>query len=471
MSEAIVEKKKRQFKVPDPLVLLAIFIIVAGIASYLVPAGEYNRVFNEASGRDVVDPSSYHSVDANPTSFFDLLLSVPKGMQSAGYVIFFMLIIGGCLRVMQSTGALTVGMSTICKKMAGREILIVPVIAFICSLGGTFIGNAEEFLAFIPIVVPLCLALGFDSITATAVLLVGGGAGFAGTMTNAFTIGVAQDIAGLPPFSGMGYRAIIYVVMVTVTLIYLCLYARKIKANPTLSGVYESDKTLAFHLDMDAIPKFTVRHKIVLGIFLIGIAVLVVGVVKFGFYIDELSALFLILSIAIGLVGGLGVDKTAQEFVAGAREMVYAGIIIGFSKAISIVLTDANIMDTIIRGMSSMLQGLHPNVSAVGMFIVQDLLNIIIPSGSGQAAVTMPIMAPLADLIGLTRQTAVLAFQFGDAFTNIISPTSGYFMAALAMSKIPWTKWCKFFLPLFLVWVVLASIFMVISVQINFGPF
>ncbi len=463
--------KKAGIKMPDPLVLLAIFIIVAAVASYIVPAGQYDRVLDEATGRNIVDPLSYHAVDSNPTSFMDLLLAVPKGMQGAAYIIFFMFFIGGAVKIIQSTGAIDVGMANICKKMSGKELLLIPVIMIICSLGGTFIGNAEEFLAFIPIMVPICIALGFDSITGTAILLVGGGAGFAGAMTNAFTVGVAQGISGLPPFSGIGLRAWAYVALTLTSVIYVMLYAKKVKKNPELSSMYVEDKNSTFTADLDAVPTFTTRHKLVLLSFAAAIVAIVVGVVKFGFYIDELSAIFLLLCIVAGIVGGLKINEIAKEFVAGAATMMFAALIIGFSRAITVVMTDASIMDTIIYSMASALKGMPPQLSAIGMFVVQDIFNVIVPSGSGQAAITMPIMAPLAELVGITKQTAVLAYQFGDAFTNILSPTSGYFMAALAMSNISWNKWVKFFLPLFLLWCVIACVFLVIAVQTGYGPF
>lgn len=464
-------KKRKTLKMPSALVLLVIIILFAALASYLVPAGMFDRVEDLNTGRQVVDPTTFHYVDQNPIGIFELFLAIPAGMQQSASIIFFLLIIGGAFRIMQATGAIDVGMGTVVKKMAGKETLLIPVVMFIFSLGGAFIANAEEVLAFMPLMVSICIAMGFDSITGTAILLLGAGAGFASGITNAFTVGVAQGIAGLPLFSGMGLRFAAYFALTSVTIIYVYLYAKRIKKNPSLSSMHEQDKHLSFNIDIDNLPAFTTRHKLVLLTFLLGVVGLVFGVIKYGFYIDELSAIFLIVGLVAGFAGGLKGDQIAEEFVKGCGDLLFAGVIIGFSRATTVILTNANVMDTIINGMAGVLKVFPTIVSAVGMFVVQDIFNIIVPSGSGQAAITMPIMAPLADVIGLTRQTAVLAYQFGDAFTNVLTPTSGYFMAAIAMSNISWNKWAKWFLPLFGMWCLIAAIFLVIAVQIGYGPF
>lgn len=465
------QEKKKVFKMPSALVLLVFIILLAAIASYLVPAGVFDRVEDPATGRLVVDATTYHHTDQNPIGFFELFLAIPAGMQQSASIIFFLLIIGGAFRIMQATGAIDVGMGTVVKKMAGKETLLIPVVMFIFSLGGAFIANAEEVLAFMPLMVSICIAMGFDSITGTAILLLGAGAGFASGITNAFTVGVAQGIAGLPLFSGMGLRVAAYFALTSVTIIYVYLYAKKIKKDPSLSSMHEQDKHLSFNIDLDNLPVFTTRHKLVLLTFLLGVVALVFGVIKFGFYIDELAAIFLIVGLVAGYAGGLKGDQIAEEFVKGCGDLLFAGVIIGFSRATTVILTNANVMDTIINGMAGVLKVFPTTVSAVGMFVVQDIFNIIVPSGSGQAAITMPIMAPLADVIGLTRQTAVLAYQFGDAFTNVLTPTSGYFMAAIAMSNISWNKWAKWFLPLFGIWCLIAAIFLIVAVQIGYGPF
>ena len=466
-----VNQKKKSIKAPNTLVMLCVLILLAAVMTYILPAGEFERMADPATGRTVVVPGSFHEIDRNPTSFFDILKSIPRGMEDAGYIIFFLLIIGGAFKILQATGAVESGIGAVVKKMSGREKLVIPVIMLVFSLAGAFIGVAEETLAFMPLVVSLALALGFDSITGTAILLLGAGSGFAGAMLNPFTVGIAQGIAGLPLFSGLEFRLVAYLVITSITIGFVYRYAGKIQKNPELSSMYEEDKLRRKDFDENDIPEFTTKHKMALSSLALGMVVIVYGVLNLGFYILELGAIFLLIGIVSGLVGGLGIGRIADEFVNGARDLVYACIIVGVARAIMVIMSDGNIMDSIIYNAANAISGLPPALSAVGMFWVQSFLNIIIPSGSGQAAVSMPIIAPMADVIGVSRQTAVLAFQFGDGFSNVLTPTSGYFMAAIALSGISWTKWAKWLLPLFIIWTIVGSAFVAASVMIGYGPF
>lgn len=464
-------QKTRKFSMLEPLSLLFALILIAAVCTYVLPAGQFDRVENAETGRMVVVPNTFHEIEPSPVTPFGVFTSFPKGMEEAGYIMFFLLIIGGAFNVLEATGAVNVAMGSAIKRMAGRESLMIPVLMFIFSLGGCFIGMAEEMLAFLPMVLAVCLTMGFDSITAVAICLLGAGAGFAGTMTNPFTIGVAQGIAGLPLFSGIEYRAIIYVVLVTVGILYVWRYASKIKKDPTKSPMYEADKNLDFRIDMDNIPDMTIRHKLVLAAFALAIIAVVFGVIKLGFYIEELGAIFIILTVVAGILGGLYPDEIAQEFTKGASNFVGAALIVGFARVIVVILDAGNVMDTIINGLSYLVKILPPSLAAAGMFIVQTIISFVVSSGSGQAALTMPIMAPLADVVGVTRQTAVLCFQFADAFSNNMTVTSTEIMAAIAMAKIPWTTWAKWFLPLFSLWSAIALVFIMISVAIGYGPF
>ncbi|WZL73505.1 YfcC family protein [Clostridiaceae bacterium 35-E11] len=471
MEKGKTKKTMKSIKAPNTLVLLCIFIFVVAALTYVLPVGGFDRVEDPNTGRTVVVPDSYHPLDRNPVSLFDIFKSIPTGMEEAGYIIFFLLIIGGAFRILQATGAVESGIGSVVKKMAGKERLVVPVIMFVFSIGGAILGVAEETLAFMPLIVSLCLALGFDSITGTAILLLGAGAGFAGAVLNPFTVGLAQGIAGLPLFSGLEFRVVAYVIITTVTIAYVYRYASKIQKNPELSPMYEEDKKRREQYAKGEFPEFSNKHKLVLLTLALGVAFIAYGVLELGFYITELGAIFLIIGIVSGVVGGLKIGDIADEFVNGAKDLVYACLIVGFARAIMVVMTQGNIMDSIIYSAANGLKGLPPAISAIGMFIVQSFLNVIIPSGSGQAAVSIPIMAPMADVIGVSRQTAVLAYQFGDAFSNVLTPTSGYFMAAIAMSGISWNKWAKWLLPLFMIWCVVASALVATSVLIGYGPF
>lgn len=471
MNEKVKEKKGFKLQALNPMVLLVIIITIAAIATYLVPAGVYDRILDPVTEKEIVDPATFHYITQQPIGLFDFFKSVTLGLQRATGIISFLLIIGGAFAVMDATGATNAGMGNVVKKMNGKELLMIPICMIIFGCGSAFAGNFEEFLAFIPLVVGVCVAMGFDSLTAIGIVFGAAGAGYAGAMTNAFTVGVAQGISGLPLFSGIGLRAALFITLMIVSIIYVMIYARKIKKNPLSSSVHEEDLKYNQHLDLNDIPVMTTRHKLVLLVFLGTIIALVFGVIKFGFYIDELAALFLICGILCGLAGGLKPGEIADSFVKGCGDLLYACLMIGLCNAIIIIMQDANIMDTVIHSLAGMLDGLSATMSAIGMFIVQDIFNILVPSGSGQAAITMPLMAPLADLIGVTRQTAVLAFQMGSSFTDVLAPTSGEVIAACAMARIPYGKWFKWLLPLFALWWAVAFVFLAIAVKIGYGPF
>ena len=406
-----------------------------------------------------------------PVSPFGLFESIPKGMVQAGLIIFFVLMIGGAFGIIQSTGTIDAGIGTVVKAMAGKEKLIIPIVMFIFSLAGAILGIAEEVLPFYPIMIALALALGFDSITGTAMVLLGAGAGFAGAFANPFTIGIAQGISGLPLFSGFAFRVVTYVIILGVTIIYVYRHASKVQKNPESSPTYEEDQKRQHKLDLSQLKEMTGKHKRVFLVLIVGIIFLALGVGLWGFYINELTALFLIIGITAGLAGGLKPNQIAEEFIKGAQELVYGALIIGLATTIMVVMEEGSILDTTIYSLANLVEGLPTVLSGIGMFFVQTLINIFVPSGSGQAAVSMPIMAPMADVVGITRQSAVLAFQFGDGFTNVISPTSGYFMAALAIAGIRWEVWAKWMLPLFLIWSAIGAVLVSISILIDYGPF
>lgn len=460
-----------KIKIPHTYALLFFIIIFVTLLTFVVPAGSFERTVDDATGRTFVVPDSFEYIDNTPVGFFDMFKAIPKGMEQAGYIIFFVLMIGGSFGILQGTGAIEAGIGEVVKSTKGKEKIVIPLIMFIFSLAGAILGSAEEMLPFYPIVIALAIALGFDTITGTAMVLLGAGAGFAGAFLNPFTVGIAQGIAGLPLFSGIGFRLVGYFAVLGSGIIYVYRYANKIQKNPELSPTYEDDKNSKHNYDLDEIPEFTGKHKAVLAVFVIGLAILAYGVVQLGFYITELSAMFLIIGIASGIVAKMGINEIATEFVNGAKELVYGALVIGLATSIMVVMQEGNIMDTIIYALASAVKGLPPALSAVGMFVVQSFINLIVPSGSGQAAVSMPIMAPMADVVGITRQTSVLAFQFGDGFSNVISPTSGYFMAAIAIGGIKWEKWAKWMLPLFLIWSAIGASLVFISVLINYGPF
>ena len=460
--------EKKKFVVPHVYILLLILILIFSILSYIVPANVYDYhdvVVNPDTGatRSVVDPDTYHAVEQTPVSLLQFLTAVPRGMQESAQIIFFIFIVGGAMTVLQETKAIEAGMGRMIKAMKDKTLLLIPIIMFLFSLCGSVFGMAEETIPFIPIFVSLMIAAGFDSITGVAVVLCGASAGFAGAFINPFTIQVAQGIAELPLLSGMTFRIVMYICMVILMVAMVIRYAMRVRKNPELSCMHEFDKTREDVADLDALPAFGGREKAILVVFLAAIVLLVYGVIKMGWYMDEIAELFLGMSMIVAAIGGLGFNGYANALSKGMADIAGGALVVGFARGILVVMTDGNILYTILHGAASLLNGLPAMVSAAGMYVFQCLLNFIVPSGSGQAAVSMPIMAPLADLVGVTRQTACIAFQLGDGISNIFTPTSGYFMAGLALAKVPWSKWAKWFLPILGLQYLLGLIFVLVA--------
>lgn len=460
-----------KFRVPHTYVLIFFVILIAAVATYIIPAGVYEKVEDPNTGRTVVDPDSFHYVDPNPVKPFDVIQAIPKGMKDASTIIFFIFIVGGAFGMIQGTGAIEAGIGKAVKSLEGKEKILIPATMFIFSLGGATFGMAEETLVFIPMGVALARALGFDAITGTAMITLGAAAGFTGGWMNPFTVGVAQGIAQLPLFSGIGLRLAGWVVFLAIAVWYVVSYSLKVKADPTKSVIYDLEQENKEVMKLEEIPELTSKHKLVFGVIVIGFAFIIYGVFKLGWYITEISSMFLLMGIVSGLVGGSGVNKTARDFVDGAKSLTFGALVVGLARGILIVMKDGLIIDTIIHSLASMISALPTTVSAVGMYAVQIVINFFIPSGSGQAATTMPIMAPLADLVGITRQTAVLAYQYGDGFTNSIIPTSAVLMGYLSIANIPYERWFKWIAPLMALWLLSGCVFLVISVLINYGPF
>ena len=460
--------EKKKFVVPHVYILLLILILIFSILSYIVPANVYDYhdvVVNPDTGatRSVVDPDTYHAVEQTPVSLLQFLTAVPRGMQESAQIIFFIFIVGGAMTVLQETKAIEAGMGRMIKAMKDKTLLLIPIIMFLFSLCGSVFGMAEETIPFIPIFVSLMIAAGFDSITGVAVVLCGAGAGFAGAFINPFTIQVAQGISELPLLSGMSFRIVMYICMVILMVGMVMRYAMRVRKNPELSCMHEFDKTRDDVADLDALPAFGGREKAILVVFLAAIVLLVYGVIKLGWYMDEIAALFLGMSMIVAAIGRLGFNGYANALSKGMADIAGGALVVGFARGILVVMTDGNILYTILHGAASLLDGLPAMVSAAGMYVFQCLLNFIVPSGSGQAAVSMPILAPLADLVGVTRQTACIAFQLGDGISNIFTPTSGYFMAGLALAKVPWSKWAKWFLPILGLQYLLGLIFVLVA--------
>ncbi|MDR1648995.1 MAG: AbgT family transporter [Synergistaceae bacterium] len=444
------------FKLPHIFVLLVGIIILCALASWVLPAGEFERVKN-AAGRTVAVAGTYHTVDPTPVGPFLMVKSIYGGMVDAAPVLFFVFIAYASISVLISTGAFNGLVAGLLKILEGKSrVAVIPIFILILGIASSTIGIFEEALPFVPIFVGIAIAMGYDAIVGMAIVGLGVGLGYSGAAMNPFTVGIAQSIAELPPMSGAGYRVICHLSMIAVSSLYTMRYALKIQANPAKSLVYGEDfsklamdeKTLADH-------PFGLREKLVLLTFAAGIVSIVYGAKVYGWYFEEICAVFLLMAAASAVVMGWGPNLFAEKMVGGLTDITMACMMIGLARGILIVLREGHIIDTVVYGMSLPLAGLSNWVAAEAMLVMQTLLNFLIPSGSGQAATSMPIMTPLADLLGISRQVAVLAFQFGDGISNILWPTAfAPVIAGLAGVKI--ATWWRWFVPLFM-WILLTQ--------------
>jgi uncharacterized ion transporter superfamily protein YfcC len=451
----------------NAFVLLFFVIVISAILTYIVPAGEYDRV--EKDGRTLVVPDSYTLTESSPVGFFNIFTSIHTGMIDGAGIIFFILIIGGAFGILKETGALDALIVNITRKLANRELLLIPVLMMFFAVGGALMGMAEETIVYIAIITPVAIALKLDAMVGFAIVSLGANIGFMSAVLNPFNIGVAQSIAELPTFSGIGLRLVLFATLYIAGVLYVYRYAKKVNSNPELRylGNYQEGTQVEVNTNL----RLTTRHKWILTIFLVNFVVLIFGVIKFGWYITEIAGLFLLFGVLIGIVGKLNPNKIADSFIDGAKELISGALIIGFAQAILVVIQDGKLIDSVLYFASTFLSQLSPTLNAIGMFFIQLFLNFLVPSGSGQAALTMPVMAPLADLVGVTRQTAVLAFQLGDGISNSLFPTSGVLLAGLAVAGIPFTKWIKWILPFIFIQIVISIIFLIIAQVIQYGPF
>lgn len=452
---------KRKLKMPHIYVLLFFLAALAALASYIIPAGSFERI-QGPNGREMIDPETFQFIEQSPVSLMEFLTVFPRGLIAAAEVIFFVLIIGGLFRVFLKTGIIEIAVDKLTRKFANKSVLLIPVLMVVFSSVATVIGVPELSLVYIPVLLPLLIALGYDSIVAAAVALLGTGVGFTVGVLNPINTGLGQRVSGIPVFSGMEYRFIVFVVALVIAILYIVRYARKIQSDPLRSFVYEDDtEKRKLYQDEKKVgdeKHLTGRQKIALAVALLFFIVLIYGVIGHGWFMQEMSGLFIFMGFTVGMITGLSVLQVCQGFNEGFRDVLEGALIVGVARAISVALEDGLIIDTIVYSLGNVVSTLPPVIGAVGMYFVQMLLSFIIPSGSGQALVTMPIMAPLADMIGSTRQIAVFAYQLGDGFANLIFPTSGYFMASLAIAGVPYQKWLRFYFPLFLVFVTLAVV-------------
>ncbi len=456
-----------KFRLPDTIILLLGFLAVFTVLTWLVPAGEYAR--EVVDGRELVIPGSYQEVTSSPVGIGGFLLAPIQGFIEAAQIIAFVFFVAGAFGIINRTRAIEAGLQKIVRYSQHhprRKKAVIPMVIVFFSLGGATFGMSEEVLMFVLITIPFSFALGYDSILGVAIPFVGAGAGFAGAFLNPFTVGIAQGIAEIPPFSGWEYRVVVWFLFTLLTIVFIMRYVQKLEKDPAYSPMYERDrKWNKQHHSVEQVP-FGLRHKLVLYTVCLGLVVLVIGVNRLDWYINEISVLFLVIGVFSALVFRMQVSEALESFFRTAAEMLKVVMVIAIAKGILIVATDGKIIDTILYTMSTGVEDFPREVSVQLMFFMQSALNFFLPSGSGQAALTMPVMTPLSDLIGISRQTAVLAFQLGDGLTNLIIPTSGVTMGVLTLANIPYEKWFRWMLPLMLLFFALAIILLILPVSL-----
>ncbi|MEG1537640.1 MAG: Na+/H+ antiporter NhaC family protein [Clostridiales bacterium] len=455
-----------------PLVLIFVLILIAALLTYIIPAGQFDRADDINTGKTAVVAGSYHQVESNPTKIGDLLMSVNKGLIDSASIIAFLMLIGGAFSIVSATGAISSLMSWLVLKFKsdrGKGFLIVILIAFFEICAGTF-GMNLECLVFVPFLIALMIGMGYDPLVGIAIPVIGCNIGYGAAYLNPFSLGIAQGIAELPFTSGVGVRIGLMVGFLVISSFFIIKYANSVKKDPSKSlcmpGAYEIQD--AHNLDK---VEFTGGQKRVLVVFALSIVVLIYGTSFKSFFMPQCSTVFLIMGILAGAVNKMKPSDIATAFVNGVKDMALPCLLVGFARAITNLLDAGLVMDTIVYGLAAPLQNMSPLVCAPLMAIVQTLVNFFISSGSAQAVVMMPLMVPIADILEVNRQVAVLAYQIGDGLSNMFWITGMLMLISIGMAKVSYTKWLKFVSKIFFSNLALGMIVLVIAQALNWGPF
>lgn len=479
-----MENKKKGVSMPHTFIIIFGVILFAAVLTMFIPLGQYDTkevtytINGAEKTRTVLDADSFRYVlDENGNKVTKIaplfgtedfggqgiLNYVFEGMTvgdkngTAVGIIAFILVVGGAFGIVLQTGAVESGIMRVITMTKGREIILIPILIVLFSLGGAIFGMGEEAIPFVMILVPMFIAMGYDAVVGIMCSYVATQIGFGASWQNPFGLAIAQGVSGLPVMSGAWFRIPMWIFFTGITIFFTMRYAVKVKKNPKLSVAYESDETYRkeFSQNGNVMPPFTLGHKLVLLTIAACMCWTVWGVVSKGYYIPEIASQFFVMGLLSGIIGlvfhlnDMKLNDIAKSFERGAADLLGAAMCVGMAQGIIIILggtsaTDGTVLNTILHSLSEGMKGFPPVISAWLMYIFQSVFNFFVVSGSGQAALTMPIMAPLADLVGVERQTAVVAFQLGDAFTNMIVPTSGCLLGVLAAAKLDWGKWARF---------------------------
>lgn len=466
----------KQFKVPHVYAIIFALMVIFAALTWIVPSGSYQR--QEVNGREVtvagtyeqsektyIDEETGDEVDLRQ-GVFDVLQAPTRGIQEAIEVVAFILIVGGSFQVITKTGAITSGMGRVVRRFKNKDILIIPIAMVLFALGGTSFGMAEETLPFFAIFMPIMMAMGFDSMTAFMVVFVGARTGYIASTINPFNVLIAQGILGIQGNPQLWLRMIAWVVLTAVAITWVVLYARRVKKNPESSITFEDDiaKKVEFAADESALDaEFTGRQKGVLAVFIAGMCLIIWGLVTQGWYMNEISAVFLAMGLLAGVIAGFSQDVIAQEFVAGIADFAFSAIVVGLARGILVIASDGMIIDTILNALATGLGGIPAVLFTTLLYAVENLLAILVPSSSGLAALTAPIFGPLTELMGLNPEAAVWALSMGSATMSLICPTSAILVAGLGVCKIKLGQWWKTVWKFFLVVSLINIVFVAIS--------
>lgn len=463
---------KKKFEFPHSLIIIFVLICVAAVMTWVIPAGEYVRMEDPATGRMIVDPASYHQIPRNPANPFDVFTAIPRGLSEAGWIAWMVLIIGGSFHVIESTKATRALIGKFMNQLRGSHgVYLLPVLMLPFFLLPAVTGNGESMLAFLPLGILIARSLGFDAMTGLCIVTLASSTGYTTGLFSPFSTGTAQSLCGLPTFSGLWFRILGAVLLFAAASFWTIKYAMMVKKDPKKSYCYELEQQTEGAEGAGEVVELTSRRILCLVEFLAGICTIIYAALAGWNFQTRFPAIFIIMAMAIGLTAGFSPNRIANEFVDGAKMVLVGALVTGFSKGISVILADANIIDTIVYGLSSLVVGLPKQIGAMAMLFVQSILNCFIISSSGQAAATVPIMSPLGDVLGLTQQTVVMAFLYGDGFSNILLPMNASIMGACAISGITYPQYMRRAWRHYVSYMVIGLIMLFIAATINLGPF
>ena len=463
-----LKQKIKNFKMPHTYVILITIMALVLVLTHIVPSGSYERVEDPTTGKMVVVPGSYSYVEADAPGLFDLFQALEAGYVDAADIMFLIIFAYGFVYVLTKNGTMDAALGTLVRKTGNRVQLLIPITMLVLGLMASTMGIYEEVYGLFPVFVGIFVALGYDAVVGGAVIFLGVSIGYAAGTTNPYTIAIAQDIAGVDLYSGMGFRWFIFIVTEVIAIAYVMLYARKVKKDPTKSVLYgtEMDGLKAKSLDEIQTASMTGRQGLCLVLFFGVIAFLFYAILNLGWYIDEISAFFLMAMVLAGIISGYSATEICKTFIESTKSMVSSMLVVGFTRGILILMKQGMITDTIVYGLVSLLQNSSAYFSAYGMLLIENIVKFFINGSTSAATITMPILAPTAELVGMSRSIAVLAYQLGHSFADIFWPTACALCCGLM--GVPINKWYKFITPLFAILFVMEFVFMTIAVGIGY---